>query len=55
MADLLGLLTSFFSWVYASITAVIDVIVSQPALLIMVIGFSVVGFVVGIISRLFRT
>lgn len=45
---------TFFTQSIAWLGDVLDVVVSNPALLVMVIAMPVVGFAVGLLSRLIR-
>ena len=54
MADLLTAIGSFFTTAIGWAGDVLDVIVGNPALLIMVIAMPVIGFGVGLLGRLFR-
>lgn len=54
MSTFLGDIGTFFTQSITWLGDVLDVIVSNPALLIMVIAMPVVGFAVGLLSRLIR-
>lgn len=54
MSALLTEIGTFFTQSIGWLGDLIDVIVGNPLLLLMVAGFTVVGFVVGITSRLLK-
>lgn len=54
MADFLGNIGTFFTQSVTWMGDVLDVIVDNPALLVLVIAMPVVGFAVGLLSRLIR-
>lgn len=54
MSAFLTEIGTFFTQAITWLGDVLDVIVSNPALLVMVIAMPVVGFAVGLLSRLIR-
>lgn len=54
MTTLLTDIGTFFTQSTTWLGDVLDIIVAQPALLIMCIAMPVVGFAVGLLGRLFR-
>lgn len=54
MATLLGDIGTFFTQSITWLGDVLDVIVSNPALLILCIAMPIVGFAVGLLGRLTR-
>lgn len=46
---------AFFTQVIEWVGAILDMIMANPALLVLVIGMSIVGFVFGILGRLLRS
>lgn len=54
MTSILSDIGTFFTQSVAWMGDVLDTIVSSPALLLMVIAMPVVGFAVGLLSRLIR-
>lgn len=54
MATLLGDIGTFFTQSITWLGDVLDTVTASPALLIMVIAMPIVGFAVGLLSRLIR-
>lgn len=54
MADFLSQVGTFFTQSVTWLGDILDVILANPALLVMVIAMPVVGFAVGLLSRLIR-
>ena len=54
MADILTQIGTFFTQSVTWMGDVLDVITGNPVLLVMVIAMPVVGFAVGLLSRLIR-
>ena len=54
LTSILAALSEFFTWCLGLFGDIIDVIVSNPILLIVVLGMPICGFVFGLIGRLFR-
>lgn len=54
MTAFLGNIGEFFTQSITWLGDVLDVVVQNPALLVMVIAMPVVGFAVGLLGRLFR-
>lgn len=54
MTTLLTSIGEFFEKAIEWMGEILTVVMGNPALLVMVIGFSVVGFVFGILGRLIR-
>lgn len=54
MATLLGDIGTFFTQSITWLGDVLDTVTGSPALLIMVIAMPIVGFAVGLLSRLIR-
>ncbi|MBQ8869365.1 MAG: hypothetical protein IJ027_06595 [Oscillospiraceae bacterium] len=54
MATLLGDIGTFFTQSITWLGDVLDVVTGSPALLVMVIAMPIVGFAVGLLSRLIR-
>lgn len=55
MATFLTNIGSFFTQSIGWAADVLDVIVANPALTVMCLAMPIVGFAVGLLSRLFRT
>lgn len=55
MEALLTSIGQFFTWIVDQAGAVLTMILENPVLILFVVGFSVVGFVLGWVARLFRT
>lgn len=55
MATFLTDIHTFFSSSMNWVVKVLDVIVANPALTVMCLAMPIVGFAVGLLSRLFRT
>lgn len=55
MDSFLGSIGTFFTQVMEWVSAVIDVIIANPALTVLVFGMGIVGFAVGILGRLMRS
>ena len=54
MADFLSQIGTFFTQSVTWMSDVLDTVVASPALLVLVIAMPVVGFAVGLLSRLIR-
>lgn len=54
MADLLANVLEFFTWSMGKVGAIFGIIIGNPILLIITVGFLIVGFTVGLASRFFR-
>lgn len=54
MTDFLTNISTFFTQAIAWLGDVLDTVVSNPALLVLVIAMPVCGFAVGLLSRLIR-
>lgn len=54
MQAFLNQVTEFFTTSLGWTTQILDKVVESPALLVMVIGFPIVGFAFGLLGRLFR-
>lgn len=54
LADFLSQIGTFFTQSVTWLGDVLDVIVTNPALLVMVIAMPIVGFAVGLLGRLIR-
>ena len=54
MVDLLANILEFFTWCMGKVGSVFGIIIGNPILLIITVGFLVVGFTVGLASRFFR-
>lgn len=55
MSEFLGNISVFFTQSLTWASQVLDKIVASPALTVMCLGMPIVGFAVGLLSRLFRT
>lgn len=55
MSEFLSNIGLFFTQSMTWSAAVLDKIVASPALTVMCLGMPIVGFAVGLLSRLFRT
>lgn len=54
MADFLNTIGAFFTQAITWLSSVLDVIVTSPALITLVIAMPVCGFAVGLLNRLIR-
>ena len=54
MADFLSQIGTFFTQSVTWMGDVLDTVVANPALLVMVLAMPIVGFAVGLLSRLIR-
>ena len=54
MTEVLASLTSFATWCYTQLGAIMDVVIAQPSLFIVIFGCGIVGFGVGLLNRLIR-
>ena len=54
MADFLSNIGTFFTQSMTWLSDALDVIIASPALTVMVLAMPIVGFVVGLFSRLLR-
>ena len=54
MSTILTEIGTFFTQAVSWLGDILDVIVSNPVLLIMVVAMPVIGFAVGLLNRLFR-
>lgn len=54
MSEFLTNIGTFFTQAIAWLGDVLDVVVSNPALLVMVLAMPICGFAVGLLSRLIR-
>lgn len=54
MSEFLTQIGTFFTQSITWLGAVLDVVVSDPALLVMVLAMPICGFAVGLLSRLIR-
>lgn len=55
MATFLSSIGAFFTQVMEWVSAVINVIIENPALTVLVFGMGIVGFAVGILGRLMHS
>lgn len=55
METLLSTIGTFFTQVVSWMGDILDVIVSNPALVIVCLAMPIIGFAVGLLTRLFRT
>lgn len=55
MSEFLTIIGTFVTQAIAWSSSILDTIVSSPALTVCCLGMPIVGFAVGLLSRLFRT
>lgn len=54
MTDFLGIIGTFFTQAVTWMGDVLDAVVANPALTVLVLAMPIVGFAVGLLSRLIR-
>lgn len=54
MTTFLATMTEFLTWSLTSVGSVMTTIIDTPALTVMCIAMPIIGFAVGLLTRLFR-